>query len=271
MNSSEFKTVTAGFGADLTGIAPVSRFLEHPDTAKIAAIFPQAETVIILLRRVPHGVLCTGNPGTFDHFGFKYIEDQALAKTTYDTVIWLEKNGFEGVPLFGYDAEAASGQDLAVPVEPGKEAPNVYIDFRVAAELCGLGTIGKNGLFLSPEFGPMQRLAMVLTDAVFSGCEVRKFDFCDGCEACAEACPEKAFQKEETHPAGSASVWKLKTNRCADSDCGALPTDFGRFNTIERLNAPCALAWLASLTKRGKISPPTTEIFHRIEKESRHE
>lgn len=252
MNIEELKCAACSFGADLVGVAPVSRFIEWENTRGVTAIFPQAESVIILGRKIPRGTLCNRNPDSFSHFGFKYVEDQALAKTTYDMTIWLEKYGFEGVPIFGYDAEAASNYDLAVPVSPDKPAPNVYVDLRAAAELCGLGMVGKNGLLLTHEFGPLQRVAMLISDAAFPGDEMKHWDFCENCDACVRACPENAFTGQ-AHKVGSAEVYNINYNRCADSGCGAAPTDFGRFNTIERINASCSLACLDSLERRGKM------------------
>jgi ferredoxin len=64
----------------------------------------------------------------------------------------------------------------------------------------GLGELGRNGLLLSPEYGPRQRLCKVLTDLPLV--PDRPIDFgiqsyCETCHACAAACPVNAILWEE--------------------------------------------------------------------------
>ncbi len=253
MNTSELKAAARTFGADLIGITPVSRIAGAPRSANVLSIFPQARSVIIVGCQIPRGTLGTGFTHTFENYGFRYVEDQTLAKTTYDLVIWIERHGFEGVPVFGYDAEAASKSELAVPVSPDKPAANVYVDLRIVAEACGLGMTGRNGLFITPEFGTRQRLAMLISDAELEGDPEREFDFCEGCAACLRACPAAAIQADSTHQVGRRTVYDILYKRCPLADCGAVSTDYGRFNTIERVNAACNRACLKSLEERNKL------------------
>ncbi|MFX1419318.1 MAG: reductive dehalogenase [Promethearchaeota archaeon] len=67
----------------------------------------------------------------------------------------------------------------------------------------GLGALGRNGLLLTPEFGPRLRICKVFTDLPLSSDEVNrefiekvKF-YCKNCSKCAEACEPKAITKEE--------------------------------------------------------------------------
>jgi len=64
----------------------------------------------------------------------------------------------------------------------------------------GLGELGRNGLMLSPEFGPRQRLCKVFTDLPLI--PDRPIDFgiqsyCETCHACASACPADAIRWED--------------------------------------------------------------------------
>ena len=63
---------------------------------------------------------------------------------------------------------------------------------KVAANLAGLGWVGKSCLLITPEFGPRVRLATVLTDAPL---EVGKPlpNRCGSCTKCIDICPAKAF------------------------------------------------------------------------------
>lgn len=64
---------------------------------------------------------------------------------------------------------------------------------KLAANLAGLGWIGKSCLLVTPEAGPRVRWVTVLTDAPLkttgSPMEVQ----CDDCQNCVDICPPKAF------------------------------------------------------------------------------
>jgi reductive dehalogenase len=60
----------------------------------------------------------------------------------------------------------------------------------------GLGELGRNGLLITPEFGPRVRLAKVFTDLPLTPDRPRAFgvwDFCRTCEKCAAHCPSQSI------------------------------------------------------------------------------
>ncbi len=245
MNTIELKDAARLFGADLIGVAPVAAFADLPPEHNPLAIFPQAKSLIVVGRRIPRGTLVAMEHGqklddSFKHFGFSSLEDNYLAKTTYDVGIWIEARGFEAVPMFGYDIEATDKQPLGASVDGKKPAPNVYVDWKLAAQAAGLGKIGVNGLFLTPEFGTRQRFAMLLSDYEFENDPECEVDFCTGCRACIDGCPLGALQKNSRDNA--------LCNQCRN---GAIQTGFGRFDTVERIGAACGRSCLASLETRG--------------------
>ena len=61
----------------------------------------------------------------------------------------------------------------------------------------GLGELARNGLLITPAFGPRVRLAKVLTDLPLvpdRPIEFGVWDFCRQCEKCAKKCPSQAIQ-----------------------------------------------------------------------------
>lgn len=71
------------------------------------------------------------------------------------------------------------------------------------AENSGIGAIGKNGLLITPEFGPSHRLAAVFIDVdnlpiktIRDNEHLWIKDFCETCNHCVKACPGKAILKE---------------------------------------------------------------------------
>ena len=239
MDARSVKEAARRFGADLVGITSLKNFEGVAPEKNPLSIFSRGKSMIVIGRRISRGTLRAVESGSvrtglFDDFGLKMLEDQFLAKATYDLVIWMESAGFEAVPMFGYDADAAAKFPLGAPVCEGKAAPNVYVNYMDAAALCGLGEVGKNGLFITPEFGTLQRFAMLITDAELESDPVVTRNVCDNCNACVEACP-------------------LNDKLCAHCTAGALQTGIGRFYTIDKIAAACGRACMESLEKRQLI------------------
>jgi len=235
------RAAARSFGADLCGFAPIERFTGIDPKHHPQSIFPQTKTVIVLGRRILRGAVRVVEEQSavspYIDFGLSMLEDQFLPKTAYDVVLLIEANHFDGVPIFGYDVEAADKVYMADPVADGKPAPNVYIDIAHAAELAGLGKIGRHGMLITPQFGTLQRLSLVLTDAELTGDPLCKIDFCNGCSACIDECP-----------------FALKRERCAECKTGSVPTNFGHFNAIDRNGAACSRACLNALEKRDLLN-----------------
>ena len=103
------------------------------------------------------------------------------------------------------------------------------------AMLAGLGDIGRNGLLITPKFGPRVRLATILTDLPLvpdSPIEFGVTEFCEACGKCAEMCPSQSIMHGERTPEpGSKSQiantlkWPINSETCflhwlrANKDC----------------------------------------------------
>ncbi|NMA20589.1 MAG: epoxyqueuosine reductase [Lentisphaerae bacterium] len=248
MDSSVIRAAAYRFGADLCGFAPIERFEGIAPEHNPKSIFPQAKTVIVLGRRILRGAVRVTEEQSavspYIDFGLSMLEDQFLPKTAYDVVLFIETNHFDGVPIFGYDVEAASKVYMADPVEAGKPAPNVYVDIAHAAELAGLGRVGRHGMLITPEFGTLQRLSLVLTDMQLQVDPLCQVNFCEDCQACLDECP-----------------YALERKRCAECKTGAIPTNFGHFNAIDRNGAACSRACLNALEKRGLLTRKFQQAF----------
>ncbi len=267
MNAQEVKNAAKRFGADLVGIADIENLRSLPPEDNPLSIFPQATNVIVIARKIPRGTLRGIEQGTefdnsFSQFGFLTLEDNLLAKTTYDLSIWIEAQGLEAVPLFAYDCE---GQPVGVPVAPGKPAPNVILKYRIMAQAAGLGETALSGLFLTPEFGPRQRFAMLLTDAGLESDQPFKPSICNDCGKCVEACPLEALSAQKSKLFGLAGyqrpVAERDNARCLRCKNGAIATNYGRFETVERVAAACNRACVAALEERNLASEKFTLPF----------
>ncbi len=88
----------------------------------------------------------------------------------------------------------------------------------------GLGELGRNGLLISPEYGPRQRICKVFTDLPLEPDQPIDFgmrSFCETCHACASACPANAilWGERTTQPTSISNRkgilrWPVDVARC---------------------------------------------------------
>ena len=99
----------------------------------------------------------------------------------------------------------------------------------------GLGEYGRNGLLITPKFGPNVRIAKVFTDLPLQVDKPLEFGvarFCDICRKCSDACPVKAIpaHKPQSAPPNISSSegvtkWTVNAEKCfkfwvgMNSDC----------------------------------------------------
>ncbi|MCD4825857.1 MAG: 4Fe-4S dicluster domain-containing protein, partial [Phycisphaerae bacterium] len=173
-------------------------------------------------------------------------------QTTYDVNCWIETQGYEAVPLFGYSPE---GMPTGRVVAEGKPAPNVIVNMEHAAHAAGLGEIGLGGFFLTPEYGTRQRLAMLLVAAELEPDPIREKSICVDCNACVAACPMNAIDVSRTESVGvvghEMEVAHIDYEVCRSCPNGAMLAK-GRGTRPDRIAAACGRACLIKLEKAGK-------------------
>jgi ferredoxin len=116
----------------------------------------------------------------------------------------------------------------------------VFLHFRIAAFICGLGEIGWSKVFLTPRFGPRQRFAFILTDAPLEPDPLFEGGLCDRCQVCVRDCPVGAIAKDtsvKVTVAGRELEWNdLDTQKCWVGWQAASP-EFNPFLTDELAQA----------------------------------
>lgn len=209
-------------GADLVGIGDIQRYQGAPKQFDPRYIFPEAGTIIGLGFRIHRGLLRGIEEGTFfaayPSMGYANINDVYAPIVLREVGDLLEDHGHEAV-LYQNTA-VRMGCGVGEPVRPDYPRPDVFLHFRIAAFICGMGEIGYSKLFLSPRFGPRQRFAFIITDAplqpdpIYDGPEL-----CDRCMACVSECPADAISAEATVKvtiAGRELEWGgLDEERCS--------------------------------------------------------
>ena len=258
MNNGEIKQYAKEHEADLVGIASIDRFKTLPPETNPLSIFPECRSVIVLGRRILRGSMRGVEEGTnfnstYNLFGYIWLEDNFLSRTTYEVTCFVEAQGFEGVPLFGYHEE---GMAKGHPVAPDKPAPNVIVDMDFAAQAAGLGEIGLGDFFITSEYGTRQRFAMILTDAELTPDQVSVKKICGDCGLCAEACPFGAIDLKNKK-AGGVPPHTMQVATVDYAVCRACPNGAmlggGRGSRPDRCAAVCGRACLVKLEASGKL------------------
>jgi reductive dehalogenase len=104
----------------------------------------------------------------------------AAAGLGYSKMAFLSPSMAKFIAMLGYKA-IACGNDTALSIPLAVDA--------------GLGQLGRQGVLITPEFGPRVRLCKVLTDLPLVPTRPIDFgltEFCGTCEKCAEYCPSQA-------------------------------------------------------------------------------
>ena len=249
------------FGADAVGIGSIDRWATAPLQMDPKQIMPECKSIIGMVFRVERGSLRGIEEGTYfsnySAMGYGGITYLYMPMTVINLSKFIEDQGYEAIPMGhqsdwrGIDADGSAIRNYSRPVAPGKPQPDIMIQLRIAAFLCGLGEIGFSKMFLSPQFGPRCRVGIVLTDVelqpdpLYNGPQL-----CNRCMACVKACPGGCFPTDRTVKttlAGREVEWSdLDMARCDMTFRGAAPA--------ETEQKPPYMEW-GTPTKPGSWSP----------------
>jgi len=208
LTSHEVKKVARALGADAVGIAPIERFEGAPVQMDPRQIMPEARSVIAMAFRVMRGSRRGIEEGTFfsnySWMGYGGLTYLYMPLVVINLCKFIEDAGLEAIPI-GHQSDwraidnEGGAHGGSRPVSPGRAAPDVMIHLRIAAYLAGLGEIGYSKVFLTPQFGPRQRLGVVLTEAELDPDPMYEGEpLCDRCLLCARECPGGAISTAET-------------------------------------------------------------------------
>ena len=225
LTSQIIKDAALAAGADLCGIGPMSRFDTAPMEMNPRYLFPEARSCIALAFRIPRGVQRGIEEGTqfyqYPSMAYGGINEIFAPSVMYHVGKVIEDAGYEafiyrntGARGSISDMDGSPGNSISPeeqinnnehdknktahhrsvqdtrPSRPENTAPDLQFSFRIAAVACGLGEIGWSKMLLTPEFGPLQRLAFIFTDAELEYDEMYSGEpLCRRCGACVRECP----------------------------------------------------------------------------------
>ena len=239
ITAEDVKRKARALGADVVGIGNIERWGGAPIQMDPRQIMPECRSVVGMLFRVMRGSLRGVEEGTFfsnyPAMGYGALTYLYMPMVVINLCKSIEDEGYEALPM-GHQSDWRAidnwgrlPPEKSRPVAPGRAAPDVMIHLRIAAFLCGLGEIGYSKLLLSPQFGPRNRIGIVLTEAelepdpIYGGPEL-----CNRCMACVQDCPGQAIPADKTvrvTVAGHELEWAdLQLQACDIAFRGGVPT-----------------------------------------------
>jgi len=211
---NELSSVTVkGYGSDagasVIGIASADDFLDAPEGFRPADVMEGCRSVIVLGCPVPQEAMLGDPLGFID---VRNAVNEKMNAAEKDLAKRIKGDGYKVKTINGLGGKWVDGRQRG------------YISLKHAAEIAGLGVIGKNYLLINPEYGTLLWLGAVLTDAVLTPDEKLQHDLCSDCNKCVEVCPSKAlsddiasFKKEECTKNMFKMVekkWEIMCFRC---------------------------------------------------------
>ena len=242
MTSQEIKALAKQLGADIVGIGSIDRWEGAPSQMDPRQIMPRAKSIIAMGFRVFRGSLRGIEEGTYfsnySAMGYGGITYLYMPMTVINLCKVIEDEGYEAVPMGhqsdwrGIDNKGFLRENYSRPVAPGKPQPDIMVNLRIAAVLCGLGEIGYSKMLLTPEFGPRVRVGIIITEMELEPDPIMEpGTLCNRCMACVRECPGGCIPKDRTvkvNLAGKDVEWAdVDMVKCGQTFVGAEPVAEG--------------------------------------------
>ena len=202
LNSAIVKEYGLDAGAKVVGIAAAKDFDLAPGGYDPESVLPECRSVIVLGAASSPEVL--GDIAA-------YTENRN-AKLTAMTDI--AKKVAKRIKADGYISKAVSASGGKTVEVDGKKEHFGPISLKHAAEIAGLGVIGRNYLLTNPQYGNLLWLSAVLTDAELEPDEKIQSAMCENCNKCVEACPAGALADPAAFgKAGCRQFFKIENKK----------------------------------------------------------
>ena len=213
MLSSDAKQILYDMGADLCGFASIDRFYEAPKGFHPCDVLPSCKTVVAFAKQFPTSPLQCSS--TVPYTIVRNMLSDVLDKISCRYCEAMERNGIIAVPTGAigpteYDTETNRFRNI--------------VSAKHSAAAAGLGRIGRNTLLITPEYGNMVWLCVVLLDTAFEPDEVLSGDPCPKeCSLCIDNCPVQALGEPAMKQAVCGAYafggenggnWKIKCYKC---------------------------------------------------------
>lgn len=181
---SRLKTLALSLDADYYGaadLAPARQFIReqggdvvsrYPRAVVMGMVLPDSMVDLLPARDKAGAIL-------YRHSAYDVV-NLALDQIALRVANFLRREGFDAFPV-------------PASKRTSDEKISGIFSQKLAANLAGLGWIGKSCLLVTPEHGPRVRWVTVLTDAPLAPTGSPMESQCGDCRACVDICPQDAF------------------------------------------------------------------------------
>jgi len=184
IDAQTVKALAQSLGADQCGIASADSFREAPDGFRPRDLYARCQSVVVFLKTMPAEIPQAANPVPYSHAACLIYAE--LDRLGLDLVRALAERGAPSVPLpcdvpyLHWDEATSHGMGV--------------LSMRHAAQLAGLGRLGRNTLLINETAGNLGYLGAVLTSAELEPDAPLEGSPCpEHCHICQDACPENAL------------------------------------------------------------------------------
>ena len=219
LDSASLKSSIRDCGIDLVGIAGARDLILAFPPRPATELMPTAKSVIVMAVAHSLGAAYSGSIHLWTRN--KMQTSRLLDETAEKIGRMLEREGFLSIPISADKPTEIFKRDP----QTGKKFPHTRVagqlSLKHAAVSAGMGEIGASNLLLTPEFGPHQRLAAIVTELELAPDPRKELKLCDKCRKCEKACPPKALQGGKYDVDACFHFWSLgferrKPRRLAD-------------------------------------------------------
>jgi len=196
--TQDVRAYALSLGANLVGVAPVSRWAKAPIEHSPQGIFPEAKNVLVC---ACHFLDAPAELGAEEdpRYPGPAMTQMNVSAMLHD-IAWkvmrrLERLGHRAM----FIRQSGQWRYRAAELSSGESDRGWVGDLchYYAAVCAGLGEVGWQNITLTPEFGPRQRFVSILTDAELEPTPM--YDgppLCDRCKLCAKNCPTRCFDED---------------------------------------------------------------------------
>ena len=179
----QIRTLILGLGADDCGFAHIDAFADAPKGFHPTDIYRDCRSVVVFVKRIANGLKQVSPRIVYNHANIQVLYD--IDRISREASIHIEDLGATAVPMpcdgpYEYwDAESKTGRGL--------------LSMRHAATLSGMGSLGKNTLFIHKKHGTMVNIGLLLTSLELASDPQSKELCIAGCNLCLNNCPSRAL------------------------------------------------------------------------------
>ena len=184
MKAEMVKEMASSLGADVCGIASIDRFTEAPKGFHPNDIMPNAKSVVVFGKQSSKTLFEARSNVPYTLVRNKLAEH--LDNIAMTLIAKVEESGNGAIPIPSvepyeyWDTECRHGRGI--------------LSLKHAAQLAGLGRLGKNTLLINKKFGNRLWLGAILTSSAIEPDPISSFEGCkSSCSICLDACPQKAL------------------------------------------------------------------------------